>query len=83
MYPSRQRAATRRQEPTCRIPLNKCDLTSPHEHTRGPEPYNVYDAGFELSFAAVVAIFVLAPRLERFLEGYPVPSGLRQIGGGA
>jgi competence protein ComEC len=42
-------------------------------------PYNVYDAGFELSFAAVVAIFVLAPRIERFLEGYPVPSGLRQV----
>ena len=42
-------------------------------------PYNVYDAGFELSFAAVVAIFVLAPRFERFLEGYPMPSGLRQV----
>jgi competence protein ComEC len=42
-------------------------------------PYNVYDAGFELSFAAVVAIFVLAPRFERFLEGYPIPSGLRQV----
>jgi len=35
-------------------------------------PYTLYDAGFELSFAAVVAIFVLAPRFQRFLEGYPV-----------
>jgi competence protein ComEC len=42
-------------------------------------PYNVYDAGFELSFAAVVAIFVVAPRIERFLEGYPMPHGLRQV----
>jgi competence protein ComEC len=36
-------------------------------------PYNVLDPGFQLSFAAVCAIFVLVPRIERRLEGYPVP----------
>ena len=36
-------------------------------------PYTLFDAGFQLSFAAVVAIFVLAPRLGGVLEGYPVP----------
>ena len=35
-------------------------------------PYTVFDAGFQLSFAAVVAIFVLVPRLIRVLEGYPL-----------
>jgi competence protein ComEC len=35
-------------------------------------PYTVFDAGFQLSFAAVVAIFVLVPRFQRFLEGYPL-----------
>jgi competence protein ComEC len=35
-------------------------------------PYTLFDAGFQLSFAAVVAIFVLVPRLQRMLEGYPV-----------
>ncbi len=40
-------------------------------------PYTVFDAGFQLSFAAVVAIFTLAPRIERFLEGYPLPRWLR------
>jgi ComEC/Rec2-related protein len=39
----------------------------------GWNPYNVLDPGFQLSFAAVVSIFVLAPRLRRVLEGYPVP----------
>jgi competence protein ComEC len=42
-------------------------------------PYNVLDAGFQLSFAAVVAIFELAPRIERSLEGYPVPRSLAQV----
>ncbi|MFL5967021.1 MAG: ComEC/Rec2 family competence protein [Gaiellaceae bacterium] len=37
-------------------------------------PYSVFDAGFQLSFAAVAAIFALVPRLRRVLEGYPVPS---------
>ena len=36
-------------------------------------PYALLDPGFQLSFAAVTAIFVLAPRLGRALEGYPVP----------
>jgi competence protein ComEC len=40
-------------------------------------PYELFDPGFELSFAAVVAIFIaLGPVLE-VLEGYPVP---RKIG---
>jgi competence protein ComEC len=40
-------------------------------------PYTLLDAGFELSFVAVAAIFVLVPTLQRRLEGYPVPDGLR------
>jgi competence protein ComEC len=36
-------------------------------------PYNVLEPGFQLSFAAVAAIFVLVPVLARRLEGYPVP----------
>jgi competence protein ComEC len=40
-------------------------------------PYTLLDAGFQLSFAAVIAIFTLAPRLGHVLEGYPVP---RKIG---
>jgi ComEC/Rec2-related protein len=39
-------------------------------------PYTVYDAGFQLSFAAVVAIFVLVPPLQETLAGYPGPRGL-------
>jgi competence protein ComEC len=42
-------------------------------------PYVLFDAGFQLSFAAVVAIFTLAPRLEQRLEGYP-PAGLAPRG---
>src|SRR5207245_2024497 len=38
----------------------------------GWNPYTLFDAGFQLSFAAVVAIFVLVPRFQRFLEGYPL-----------
>jgi competence protein ComEC len=41
-------------------------------------PYTLLDAGFELSFAAVVSIFVLVPRFQRALEGYPVPSRLAE-----
>src|SRR5204863_4175610 len=37
------------------------------------------DPGFELSFAAVLSIFVLAPRLRRRLEGYPMPDPLREV----
>jgi competence protein ComEC len=40
-------------------------------------PYNALDPGFQLSFAAVLSIFVLAPRFQRTLEGYPLPGGLR------
>jgi competence protein ComEC len=40
-------------------------------------PYNALDPGFQLSFAAVMAIFVLAPRIGRLLEGYPGPRALR------
>ena len=39
-------------------------------------PYTVFDAGFQLSFAAVLAIFVLAPPLRERLAGYPGPGGL-------
>jgi competence protein ComEC len=39
-------------------------------------PYAVYDPGFQLSFAAVVAIFLFVPRLTRTLEGYPLPAKL-------
>ena len=41
-------------------------------------PYAVFDAGFQLSFAAVVAIFVLAPGIGAWLEGYPLPGLLRE-----
>ena len=39
-------------------------------------PYDVLDAGFQLSFAAVAAIFLLVPRFAARLEGYPVPGKL-------
>jgi competence protein ComEC len=39
-------------------------------------PYDLLDAGFQLSFAAVAAIFLLAPRLVGLLEGYPLPRKL-------
>jgi competence protein ComEC len=42
-------------------------------------PYVLFDAGFQLSFAAVVAIFTLAPRLAERLEGYPLPGMLREV----
>jgi competence protein ComEC len=41
-------------------------------------PYTLFDAGFQLSFAAVVAIFVAVGPALRALEGYPVP---RTLGG--
>jgi competence protein ComEC len=44
-------------------------------------PYNLLDAGFQLSFAAVVAIFVAVPRLRWTLVGYPVPRGLAEVVG--
>jgi competence protein ComEC len=39
-------------------------------------PYTVFDAGFQLSFAAVIAIFLAVGPLVRMLEGYPVPRSL-------
>jgi competence protein ComEC len=39
-------------------------------------PYTLFDPGFQLSFAAVAAIFVLVPRLLKTLEGYPLPDAL-------
>jgi competence protein ComEC len=36
-------------------------------------PYNLLDPGFQLSFAAVAAIFTLVPRVMSRLEGYPLP----------
>lgn len=36
-------------------------------------PYSLLEPGFQLSFAAVAAIFVVVPRLLRVLEGYPLP----------
>ena len=42
-------------------------------------PYTLLDAGFELSFVAVAAIFVLVPRFARALEGYPLPRGSAEV----
>jgi competence protein ComEC len=42
-------------------------------------PYNLLDAGFQLSFAAVMSIFEVAPRIERRLEGYPIPRALAEV----
>ena len=42
-------------------------------------PYTLLDVGFQFSFAAVIAIFVLVPRFERFLEGYPLGRPLRLV----
>jgi competence protein ComEC len=40
-------------------------------------PYNVYDPGFQLSFAAVAAIFTVVPRIDRRLEYAPLPRTVR------
>jgi competence protein ComEC len=42
-------------------------------------PYTLLDAGFQFSFAAVLAIFVLVPSFQRFLEGYPLGRSLRVV----
>jgi competence protein ComEC len=39
-------------------------------------PYVVFDAGFQMSFAAVAAIFLFAGPLTRRLEGYPIPASV-------
>jgi competence protein ComEC len=36
-------------------------------------PYSLLEPGFQLSFAAVAAIFVAVPPLRRRLDGYPLP----------
>ena len=40
-------------------------------------PYSIYDPGFQLSFAAVAAIFTVVPRIAKRLEYSPLPRGLR------
>jgi competence protein ComEC len=42
-------------------------------------PYNLLDAGFQLSFAAVVAIFVAVPWAKEMFAGYPLPRGLPEV----
>jgi competence protein ComEC len=42
-------------------------------------PYTLLDPGFQLSFAAVAAIFLIVPPLLRMLEGYPVPAKLAAV----
>jgi competence protein ComEC len=42
-------------------------------------PYTLLDPGLQLSFAAVAAIFVLAPRIKRRLDGYPLAPALRVV----
>jgi competence protein ComEC len=42
-------------------------------------PYTLLEPGFQLSFAAVSAIFLLVPWLERRLEGYPFPRRLIEV----
>ena len=42
-------------------------------------PASLLDPGFQLSFAAVGAIFVVVPRLRRLAEGYPVPTRLADV----
>jgi len=45
----------------------------------GWNPYSLFDAGFQLSFAAVASIFLVTPRVVRALEGYPVSHELAQL----
>jgi competence protein ComEC len=42
-------------------------------------PYTLFDAGFQLSFAAVLAIFLFARPFQHALEGYPLPDRLRPV----
>ena len=44
-------------------------------------PRSAFEPGFQLSFAAVAAIFLVLPRLRRFAEGYPVPVWLVEVVG--
>lgn len=45
----------------------------------GWNPYTLLDPGFQLSFAAVAAIFLFVPPLVRILAGYPVPARLAGV----
>jgi competence protein ComEC len=45
----------------------------------GWNPYALFDPGFQLSFAAVAAIFVVTPRVVRALEGYPISHEIAQL----
>ena len=42
-------------------------------------PYTFLEPGFQLSFGAVGSIFLLVPRIEAWLAGYPVPRGLATV----
>jgi competence protein ComEC len=42
-------------------------------------PYSILEPGFQLSFGAVGSIFLLVPRIEAWLAGYPVPSKLATV----
>ena len=42
-------------------------------------PRSLLEPGFQLSFAAVAAIFLVMPRLRPFYEGYPVPRWLVEV----
>lgn len=44
-------------------------------------PRSLLEPGFQLSFAAVAAIFLALPRLHRIHEGYPVRRGLVEVVG--
>lgn len=44
----------------------------------GWNPWTVLDVGAQLSFAAVAALALLAPRLRAWLEGVPFPGRLRE-----
>ena len=57
-------------------------LALPRRGSGGParlEPATLLEPGFQLSFAAVGAIFVVVPRIQRFLDGYPVQAGIRDV----
>lgn len=42
-------------------------------------PASVLEPGFQLSFAAVSAIFLAVPRVRRWLDGYPIPPGVADL----
>ena len=44
-------------------------------------PRSLLEPGFQLSFAAVGAIFLTMPRLRRLHEGYPVPAAVVEVVG--